>query len=96
MNIPIEFLKGRRQLAWSGQSQCPNIEGSRNVDFGELESYRALLRNRISLLPQVVLLVPRQQLEMIIAVSVMHIEYMKRVCIVLCCSGSVEAHNLSW
>ena len=41
------------------------------MKFGELETYRVLLGNHISLLPRVVLLIPRSYLEMIVAVSVM-------------------------
>ena len=50
-NSPIGLLKCRRQLDKPGQLEQPNTEVYRNIIFGELEAYRVLLGNHISLFP---------------------------------------------
>ena len=54
----IGSLGSRGQLAWYGQSEHLNAEGSHNMALGELEASRVFLRNRISWFHRVVLLIP--------------------------------------
>ena len=53
---PIKMLKGRGQLAWSGQSENPIMEGSRfdeaNETLGRLEVSQALPGNHITRLTE--------------------------------------------
>ena len=61
------------------------------MTFGELEASRVFLGNHISLLPRVLLLVPRSYSETSIAVSAM---CLTRLFVVLCRSGCIEARDL--
>ena len=63
------------------------------MTLGELEVSRLPLRNRIFLLSRVILIFPRSQLEMSIAVIAM---CLTRLCVVLYYIRSVEARDLYW
>ena len=100
LNVPIELIEGRRQLARSGQSERPHTEGFRtdgtNMALGGLEESRALPESCMLRLPRGVLLISRILSVTSITVSKIFLDGLTRLCIGLWCCRCVVAHYFSW